>query len=81
MKRDDYLADSHVASFVQWAGHLVRGKWGLEHAYQGKGPRFQCSTLFEAFQQYRWPDSRNGESFEGTVTGSTTTATDSIKSG
>ena len=67
MKRSEFLADSQVIKFVEWAGHLVRGEWGLEHSYKGKGPDFRCSTLYEAFRQYHWPNSFNGPSFDDTV--------------
>lgn len=67
MKRDDYLADKDVAGFVQWAGYLVRGDWGLDHRWNGKGPAFQCSTLYEAFRGYLWPNSVKGDRFTDTV--------------
>lgn len=65
MKRGAYLGDESVAAFVEWAGHLVRGEWGLEHSYTERkgGAQFQCSTLYGAFQTYRW----NGDDFAGTV--------------
>ena len=69
MKRDAYLSQRDVAGFAEWAGHLVRGEWGLEHSWKGKGPAFQCHTLYEAFQNYRWPNStRRGESAFDTMT-------------
>ena len=37
MNKEAYLAEGNVEQFVEWAGHLVRGEWGLEHSYQGKG--------------------------------------------
>ena len=67
MKRDDYLADKDVAGFVQWAGHLVRGDWELEHSYKGKGPEFECRTLYQAFTQYHWANPFGGPSFDDTV--------------
>ena len=67
MKRGAYLADASVASFVEWAGHLVRGEWGLEHSWRGKGPAFQCSTLYQAYERYLWPNSVNGQSADQTV--------------
>ena len=67
MKRVDYLADQDVAGFVQWAGHLVRGERSLEHRWKGKGPAFQCSTLYEAFRGYLWPNSVKGDRFTDTV--------------
>ena len=57
MNRDAYLSQRDVAGFVEWAGHLVSGEWGLEHSWKGKGPPFRCHTLYEAFQNYRWPNS------------------------
>ncbi len=69
MKRDAYLSQRDVAGFVEWAGHLVRGEWGLEHSWKGKGPAFQCHTLYEAFQNYRWPNStRHGKNAVDTMT-------------
>ena len=56
MKRDDYLSQPEVADFLDWAGHLMRGEWGLEHSWTEKrnGESFRCSTLYQAFQGYRW---------------------------
>ena len=67
MKRDDYLSQPEVAGFVDWAGHLVRGEWGLEHSWKGKGPAFRCRTLYGAFERYLWPNSVNGDRFQDTV--------------
>ncbi len=67
MNKEAYLSDEQVAHFVEWAGHLVRGEWGLEHSYQGKGPAFECSTLYQAYQHYLWPNSRSGESAGDTM--------------
>ena len=67
MNKEAYLAEGNVDQFVEWAGHLVRGEWGLEHTWKGKGPEFRCSSLYEAFQSYRWPNSVNGDRFIDTV--------------
>ena len=67
MRRDQFLANDQVARFVQWASHLVRGEWLLEHSWKGKGPAFRCSTLYEAFQLYRWPNRVDGDRFTDTV--------------
>ena len=67
MKRDQYLAHGDVSGFVQWASGLVRGELGLEHRWKGKGPAFRCSTLYEAFQGYLWPNSLHGDRFADTV--------------
>ena len=67
MNKEAYLSEGNLEQFVEWAGHLVRGEWGLEHSYQGKGPAFECSTLYQAYQQYLWPNSRSGESAGDTM--------------
>jgi hypothetical protein len=67
IKRNEYLSDRHVAGFVDWAGHLVRGERQLKHSWNGKGPSFRCQTIYEAFQRYRWPNSVNGDRFTDTV--------------
>ena len=57
MKQDAYLSQPEVAGFVDWAAHLVRGEWRLEHSWIGKQndeQSFQCATLYQAFQGYRW---------------------------
>ena len=67
MKRSDFLSNEDVEAFVGWAGHLVRGDWGLDHSYKGRGPEFRCSTLYEAFEQYYWPNPFNGPTFGDTA--------------
>ena len=67
MKRDAYLSDRSVAAFVEWGGHLVRGEWRLEHSWRGKGPAFQCATLYQAFERYRWPNSVSGDNANDTI--------------
>ena len=69
MKRRDFLDDKDVKGFVEWAGHLVRGDWRLEHSWEDKrgGPPFFCSSLHEAFQSYRWPNTFNGDTFTDTI--------------
>ena len=69
MKRDEYLADPNVVGFIEWAGRLVQGEWGLEHSWKdGRGGLpFCCSSLYEAFQGYRWPNTPNGDTFTDTV--------------
>lgn len=67
LKRLDYLADPKVIDFTDWATHLLNGDWHLNHAWVGKGLLFQCDTVVEAFNKYRWPNSINGEGFAGTM--------------
>ena len=59
MNKDNYLSHPSVAPFITWAAHLVRGEWRLEHSWTGKQndeQPFQCSTLYQAFQGYRWQE-------------------------
>lgn len=67
MNRNDYLHDPVVLAFSDWANHLMSGEKLLTHTWEGKGPAFQCQTLFEAYEKYRWPNSVNGENFSGTM--------------
>ena len=56
MKRDEYLADEHVRGFTRWAAQLVTGELGLTHRWKsGRGTDFECTTLYGALEQYRWP--------------------------
>ena len=47
MKRDDYLADTDVAGFVQWAGIwcVANGGWTILQRHR-RDPAFRCSTLY-----------------------------------
>ena len=69
MKRNEYLADPQVVGFIEWAGHLARGDSRLEHSWNDKrgGLPFCCSSLYEAFQGYRWPNTPNGDTFTDTI--------------
>ena len=67
MRRNQFLADDQVAKFVQWTSHLMRGEWPLEHNWKGKGPAFSCSSLYEAFELYLWPNRVGGDSFADTM--------------
>ena len=60
MKRDEYLADEHVRGFTEWAGQLVTGELGLTHRWKSRGTDFACTSLYDALEQYRWPDNANG---------------------
>ena len=67
MKRDEYLADEHVAKFTNWAGQLVTGERRLKHQWNSRGTRFRRATLYEALLQYRWPDNSKGIDFRMTA--------------
>ena len=68
MKRDEYLADEHVSGFTKWAGRLVTGDLRLTHQWaSGRGTDFECTTLYGAFEQYRWPDNSNALDWRATA--------------
>ena len=67
MQRSDYLAHKDVEAFVRWASHLLNGDWHLEHSWKGKGPAFECHTIYGAFQHYLWPNSTKGDTFAITM--------------
>lgn len=56
MKRDKYLNDPDVKKFIKWAAKLVTGEWGLVWSYTyGKGKKFSCVSLYNAYENYDWP--------------------------
>ena len=67
MKRDEYLADEHVAGFTKWVGQLVTGDLTLTHRWKSRGTDFRCTSLYGALEQYRWPD--NSRALDYRVTG------------
>ena len=57
MNRDDFLDDDDVKRFLEWAGNLVRGEWGLSHQWRTQeryGGNFTCGSLYEAYRGYSW---------------------------
>ena len=66
MKRDEYLADEHIRGLTRWTGQLVTGDLRLEHRWKSRGTEFACTSLFNALEQYRWPD--NGHALDCRVT-------------
>ena len=67
MKRDEYLQDKHVSGFTRWAGQLVTGKLGLTHRWRSKGTDFACTSLYDALEQYRWPDNSHALDYRATA--------------
>lgn len=67
MKRDEYLIDRDVAGFLEWASYLIRGDWGLTHTWRQNEFVFQCQSLHEALEGYRWPHKPTGEDFDRTM--------------
>ncbi len=58
MRRTDYLGLSSVQGFVDWGSNIVRGEWGLQHAWQGskRVGQLKCNTLYQAYKGYFWND-------------------------
>ena len=67
MKRDEYLQDEHVSGFTKWAGRLVTGDLGLTHRWRSKGTDFACTSLYDALEQYRWPDNSHALDYRVTA--------------
>ncbi len=68
MKQDEYLADENVNGFTRWARQLVTGDLGLTHRWtSGRGTDFECTTLYGALEQYRWPDNSNALDWRATA--------------
>ena len=67
MKRDEYLQDEHVSGFTEWAGQLVTGELGLTHRWRSKGTDFACTSLYDALEQYRWPDNSHALDYRVTA--------------
>ena len=55
MKREPYLADREVQSFLSWARPFVTGDRALIREWNGRWGAFRCRSLFEAYQAFDWP--------------------------
>ena len=67
MNRGEYLADEYVSGFTRWASQLVTRDLGLRHRWRSRGTDFACTTLYDALEQYRWPDNRNALDYRATA--------------
>ena len=70
MKKEKYLKEPAVASFLEWVGDLVGGRRRLAvrwHSPQGSGFTFQCDSLREALGEYRWPMVGESKVFDETA--------------
>jgi hypothetical protein len=55
MKKNTYLDDPHVRSFVEWMGQHLRAGSRLGHGYARPGlPPLQFANLAAALEQYEW---------------------------
>jgi len=80
MNKNKYLECKDVQNFIYWLQLVCRNKEGctFTHAYEsetrGKSNRtipWSCNTLFDAYQQYRWPFSYFNYSLNKKVKGET----------
>ena len=67
MKRGEYLQDEHVSGFTEWAGQLVTGELSLTHRWKSRGTEFACTSLYDALEQYRWPDNSHALDYRVTA--------------
>jgi hypothetical protein len=70
LKRREYLEEPPVNGFLSWARHLVNGERRLTQQWyspQGRGFRFDCDSLFEAFEKYCWPMVGESKTFSETI--------------
>ncbi len=63
MKRDDYLNQACVKSFIDWLRPIVRGETDFHHCYtmrqsrhvpEGYNRRFESESIYEAYNKYVW---------------------------
>lgn len=56
MKRQTYLAITHVAGFIDWLAAELESAVLFQHQYvdRRRNELWQCTGLFDAFQAYRW---------------------------
>lgn len=54
MRREAYLADTEVQSFLSWARPFVTGDRALLHEWSGRSASFRCGSLLGAYQVFEW---------------------------
>ncbi len=54
MKREAYLADTEVQSFLSWARPFVTGDRALLHEWSGRSATFRCGSLLDAYHAFKW---------------------------
>ncbi len=54
MKREAYLADTEVQSFLSWARPFVTGDRALLHQWSGRSASFGCGSLLDAYHAFDW---------------------------
>ena len=67
MNQYEFLEDKEVKGFVEWAGHLVSGDWGMVHKWitqERYGGNFSCSNLYEAYRRYSWDGRSIGQTMD-----------------
>lgn len=57
MLRPEYLADPDVVTFAAWMKQRLCEPGSFKHSWtSGRGRAWSCSSLYEAYLSYRWPD-------------------------
>ena len=54
MKREAYLADTEVRSFLSWARPFVTGDRALLHEWSGRSASLRCRSLLDAYHAFEW---------------------------
>lgn len=56
MSRQTYLALSHVPEFIRWLATELDSESRFKHQYVNRrtGEKWSCSSLYSAFENYRW---------------------------
>jgi hypothetical protein len=56
MRKDDYLKDINVRSFVKWILPKINGESAFKHGYFDKRrkEKWCCDNVFDAYKKYKW---------------------------
>jgi hypothetical protein len=56
MRKDDYLNDINVRSFVKWVLPMVNGQSTFKHCYHDnkRNVDWCCDNIYDAYKKYRW---------------------------
>ena len=64
MQRADYLASADVQAFIAWLRPRLCTHGAFVHRWSSPGGGdWSCSSLYEAYLGYRWPERRKHQSF------------------
>ena len=54
MRREAYLADAEVQSFLSWARPFTTGDRALRHEWSGRSASFRGESLLDAYRAFEW---------------------------